>query len=536
MDEYSHPEDVMKKPEEKLSELIGSGKDIIVILSAFGIDSSSLPSAVTVLFSLFLSLVRVLMEKLGRFKEKAEDLKDEVKRLNGKVIDMKSSRDPETSSTPASKASIGAKLRKQDRDRSLRKPSGRKAGGQVGHQGHGLKKDDINADITEVVNHYPAHCMACSKFEECKTMMKCISTGHVYEFKTVMYDNIHKTYTVMCPMMNELLEGEKPAEVKSSQQYGFSIRGFVIDQWTVGITSIDRICEIARTFLNISISPATVMSILDDFSHRSQPVLDAIREYLISAAVKHADETGMSVDSTLYWLHTVCDRNATYLYADHKRGFDAISNEGLLPDASGILIHDCFSPYFSLENLLHAICLQHIQRELEKNGKHGHKEYFDRFEKFLLEMRQAKLDAIEQGRDSLEAEVIESFRTRFRKLIDEGLRKIKKPKRRRNIGKIPEGPERSLLLRLQKYEDCVFLFLENFDVEYSNNAAELSVRGAKVRQSVSKCFRTPEGLDMFARISSVLDTAVKLKIPRDKTINAILDGTAGDMFRAALAM
>ena len=71
----------------------------------------------------------------------------------------------------------------------------------------------------------------------------------------------------------------------------------------------------------------------------------------------------------------------------------------ILVDSFGTLIHDCFSPYFKLTNLDHAICLQHIQRELRaatirEKGEAG---YFKDLEAFLLEMRKAKMDAIEAG-------------------------------------------------------------------------------------------------------------------------------------------
>lgn len=82
------------------------------------------------------------------------------------------------------------------------------------------------------------------------------------------------------------------------------------------------------------------------------------------------------------------------------------------------------------------------------------------------------------------------------------------------------------------------MFLENFDVGFSNNESERSLRTAKVRQSVSKCFRTPNGLSVFADLHSVMDSAAKLGIDKLKMIEEIFEGTAAqtlEMHLCALA-
>ena len=64
--------------------------------------------------------------------------------------------------------------------------------------------------------------------------------------------------------------------------------------------------------------------------------------------------------------------------------------------------------------------------------------------------------------------------------------------------------------------------------------AERSFRISKVRQSVSKCFRTEKGLYGFAAIMSVLDTANKSGINRIEMIKAVLDGTADTLLAPVL--
>ena len=121
-------------------------------------------------------------------------------------------------------------------------------------------------------------------------------------------------------------------------------------------------------------------------------------------------------------------------------------------------------------------------------------------------------------------------------MIEEGLERFRSPKRcRLKLGKIPEGKTRRLLLRLRDYEYAVFMFLEDFEVEFSNNESERSLRGSKIRQSVSKCFRKFEGMKRFASISTILETAKKNSIDHSTIIKAVFTGTARSLLVSALA-
>jgi len=528
----------MAGAKEKISELIASGASTDELLSSYDVDSSSLPSNAMLLISDLIMTVLSMQgsingmnDKLSQMDNTISDLKDAVTDLSSSLRE-RSNKNSSNSSKPPSSDGYSKPAPK-----SLRKKSGRKPGGQPGHEGHGLGK--IIADRVDVERHYPKQCMECSCFAECVSRMRAIGTGHIYETETVIVDKQHTAYSIMCPQMKKMLRGALPKEVKSSQQYGDSIKAHIVGQWAIGVSSMKRACELMESHIDRIISEGTASAIISDFAKKCKELALRIRDHLSKCKVKGADETGLRANGKLHWLHVVCNEKATYLYADAKRGFDAISKDGLLLDASGILVHDCWSPYFKLGNVEHAICLQHIQRELEgalltkKDGS----ELFKKIEDLLLEMRKAKLDAIEAGKDCLEEAAIEGFRKRYRALVNAALEKFKPPKRRSRLGlgKIPQGKQRSLLLRLKELENEVFRFLEDFDVWFTNNESERSLRPSKIRKAVSKCFRTEKGLDIFASINSVLDTAQKNKIKRLDMIKAVLNGTADDLLANVLA-
>lgn len=70
-----------------------------------------------------------------------------------------------------------------------------------------------------------------------------------------------------------------------------------------------------------------------------------------------------------------------------------------------------------------------------------------------------------------------------------------------------------------KVKDYLFTFLSNPSVPYDNNASERGVRKIKIKQKVSGCFRTGSGADDFAKLHSIVETAM---MNGNSKFNAIL--------------
>ena len=47
-----------------------------------------------------------------------------------------------------------------------------------------------------------------------------------------------------------------------------------------------------------------------------------------------------------------------------KRGQEGITDMGVLPNASGVAVHDFWKPYQKYDNVDHAMCCAHLEREL----------------------------------------------------------------------------------------------------------------------------------------------------------------------------
>jgi len=67
----------------------------------------------------------------------------------------------------------------------------------------------------------------------------------------------------------------------------------------------------------------------------------------------------------------------------------------------------------------------------------------------------------------------------------------------------------NLIGRLLDYSDDVWRFMTQANVPFTNNLAEQAVRMPKVKQKVSGCFRTPQGVKTYCVIRSYCATMHK---------------------------
>src|SRR4051794_26481725 len=96
---------------------------------------------------------------------------------------------------------------------------------------------------------------------------------------------------------------------------------------------------------------------------------DAVGARVKAAAVKHLDETGFRIGGRTQWLHIACTVWLTFYRISPRRG-------SLLSDVMGIVVHDHWKPYYTMEGVLHALCNAHHLRELQatsrrKSGRAG---------------------------------------------------------------------------------------------------------------------------------------------------------------------
>ncbi|WP_089159943.1 IS66 family transposase [Caballeronia sordidicola] len=269
-----------------------------------------------------------------------------------------------------------------------------------------------------------------------------------------------------------------------------------------------RAAQLIEDLHGIAVSPGTLVSWVGEARSALDGTAILIADHLIKAPLLHADESGLRVASKLHWLHVAASETHTWYGVHARRGMEAMQAHGILPKRLGVLVHDCWAPYWQLD-CIHALCNAHLLRELVYVQEATGQVWPQRMKDFLLNAN----DLCQTARDkriTLSTEDIAAFGSHYYAILCEGERlnpEVAKPAGKR--GRAKQSIAFNLLRRLRQHADAVLLFIRDPAVPFTNNLGERAVRMPKVKQKISGCFRTLDGAENFCVIRSCLDTLRK---------------------------
>jgi transposase len=222
-------------------------------------------------------------------------------------------------------------------------------------------------------------------------------------------------------------------------------------------------------------------------------------------------------------MHVTCTPTLTHYHVDVSRGQTALEAIGILPQFTGISVHDGWGSYF-LYDCEHAVCIVHLLRDLVFLEEQGLQWAAD-LKTLLLDRKEATDQAREQGKHWLDPLEVVDWEAQFLRLLDDGDQvhpwATAPPGKR---GRCKQSDARNLLDRLRKQQKAVLTFLEDLRVDFDNNLAERDLRMVKVQQKVSGCFRSEAFAQAFARIRGYLSTLRKQGLPLLSSLQATLCG------------
>lgn len=429
-----------------------------------------------------------------------------IARLNQTIQELKErlNKNSKNSSKPPSSDGF-----KKPAPKSLRKPTGKKVGGQNGHPGTHLA---VITAPDEMVKHMPSACEGCPHDKICKGTACIAEKRHVIDAVVTVKVTQHQALEIpICMMHGGTRKGEFPSAIKASVQYGENLQALSVALNTVGAVSIKRTHEILSGVFNIPIATATISNMVKRCADGLSDTVEKIRQKMQASALGHFDETGTRVDKKLWWVHNASNGEYTYLDISPKRGCKGMEQCGVLTEFKGIAIHDCWASYWNYPDVTHAVCCAHLLRELTGiTENHPQQKWAAAFIDLLMEMKKVKDKAVEKGKNSLSYYHYHKFNKRYDDLIEQARTENPIPETtEKKRGRKKKGKILALVERLANYKASVCLFIRNFNVAFDNNQAERDIRMIKVKTKVSGCFRTEEGARDYLKIMSYIGTAHK---------------------------
>ena len=393
-------------------------------------------------------------------------------------------------------------LKNPVRTSSLREASGKPSGGQSGHPGKTLRR---TATPDATIDHFPEICTGCGA-----ALSAAMATDHtarqVFDLPEPqpLVVTEHRAHSCRCAACGTQTRSRFPEGIAAPVQYGARIKAFVLYLLHYQLLPEKRLAVLMADLFSVNIATATIARISQDCAERCQVFVDAVRDQVAKASVKHMDETGFRIGAKTQWLHIASTIWLTFYRVSPKRG-------SLLDNVIGIVVHDHWKPYYTLRGVLHALCNAHHLRELKALVEIEKEDWARKMQRLLRRACHATNLAREQG-VPLKPGLIALIDRCYDTILAHGLAFHEGQSALAKIGKRGRPPRRvghNLLLRLSGRKSDVLRFLTDPSVPFTNNLAEQDGRMMKVQQKISGGFRSEDGAKDFAVIRSLLSTARK---------------------------
>jgi transposase len=430
---------------------------------------------------------------LNADKKRIAELETKVAQLEAIIMQLLEKIETLTHSKNSRNSSVAPS---QDENRplknqSLRSSSGKKTGGQLGHEGTTLKMIQ-NPDI--IILHQSDFCTNCGN------NLKEIPSEFIAKRQIIDIPPIKPEYTehqifktiCSCGFCNV---SQFPTEVGNTISYGANIQAAIAYLHTRQYLPFSRMSEFFNDFCNLPISQGTICNLLDKFAQKAQPAYDLIAKKITTQKVVGSDETGIKINGEKGWFWTWQNRVMTYISFSTNRGFASIETNFTKGFQKAVLVHDCWSSHFKTLCKTHQLCTAHLLRELVFFEERYQSKWAKDFKNLIYKALDLKKNLSQQ-----EYEKPTSKRTEILLALNI-LLQTPVPKKQKELYAFHK--------RMTKYKEFIFTFLFYQYVPPDNNGSERAIRNVKVKQKISGQFKTQRGAQIYAIIRSVTDTCIK---------------------------
>jgi len=394
----------------------------------------------------------------------------------------------------------------------------KRPGARTGHPGHRratpTRVDQRRRHRLKVCPHCGGPLQRCHHtrtrlIEDLPEDLHAVATEHT----------IHRDY---CPRCKRHVEPVVPDALPNAT-FGHRLVSFA--SWChygLGVT-LDQLITILQFHLQLTLSAGGLIAAWQRLAEILTPWYEQLAREARASAHLHADETGWRVRGQTCWLWCFANGNVCYYLIDRCRGSPVLQQ--FFGEAfDGILLHDFWAAYESIDVADRQYCLVHLLRELEKVDQHNTSPAWQAFAKTL---RRLLRDGIRlRKRPDFTPQRYQSRILRLGRRLDALIAAgVQATAPARGAPAAPGSPLRQaaarcslpaevfadadvrrLCKRLRRTGDHLFTFLDYPQIPFENNFAERQIRPAVILRKNSQSNRSDRGATTQAVLMSVYRT------------------------------
>lgn len=364
-----------------------------------------------------------------------------------------------------------------------------KSGQKEGHEG---VSRETPKKIDEVKKWDVKECPDCgTKLSKIQRKRKRYVTD--IEVKTINTENI--IYGRYCKNCDKIVEA-RVTDALPNARFGLKLMLLVLILKLDSRVPSNKIVSILDTIFQIKISDGEIYGILKQLKTAFGDYYDELVIKIKDALVKNIDETSWRINGKNYWLWLFINKEVALYVVDRKRS-SKVPIKILGNQEGKIIIEDRFSAYNELARVSgceQQICWAHLLRNSKDLAEHYREaKYIHKRMKYIYE-RAKKGESKEKLLYWMDLIGLRVYRsTEVFKFVKSVCR---------------------------NHRENLFRFVDNPEIDSTNNRAERGLRHAVVIRKISNGSRSKDGAETTANLLSVLQTA---KLQSDNPMNFMMD-------------
>lgn len=432
------------------------------------------------------------LDKATEWRTKYYELSGELEAAQGTVekLTAQVNKDFQNSSIPSSQQGPGRK-----KIPNTREQSGRKVGGQPGHEGHRLtqRKPTIKHRLPDPEKYTkdPNYYKTGEKVKRQKIVFSV--NVEVVEYEASVFR--HRT-------TGSRVHADFPEGYTTDISYDATVKAFSFLLANEGNVSVGKIKTILYEITNgkINISEATINGLCREFSMKTEDEKNRIIKELMTSSVMNADFTIANVNGETKQVLIVAAPETNSLM---MIGRDAKGHKGIIgtpvENYVGTLIHDHDKTFYSY-GLRHQECMQHNIRYLIGSIENEpDRKWNKKMNKLIKEMLHYR-NSLEDG-DALDPIIVARLEKRYDKILSLAKKEYEDDPPSEYYR---EGY--NLYRRLAQYKESELLFLRDTSVPSNNSLAERLARVYKRKQRQAIVLRSEEIFQCLCESLGIIHT------------------------------